>query len=586
MSSSFQDIDLVIDDFIKCGWEDAVNSSNEFHKYSLIFYAKSQKEQENGNTSLQIALALLATITYPALNGESKDKPFTPMECIEQIHEKYLDVLRDFVEHINDPQLKARVADIIWIRKKREYKMAQIAIDSYLESATLLEDPMRLSFLLNTVERAIRLAYISNQNSHKQRAIQFINILIDKYNGNDSSFLSGRLINILLDFSKPESYSKYVHLSKKLAKVAEKNSNWEKARESWLLAIKCHKKDKNSHQERKVSENYAETYVKQALSSIRNEPVSYTAASRFLIRAIEAFRNIGNSQNRVQNLHQQLLEYQQKSVGEFLRFTWKKDVSNVAISAMDIVKDKEITQSIKLLALMGKSPCVTCIEEQTQKLINESFTQIFSSFFANEMGKVIGNNPCLEDEMYRYAISLQNSQVQGIIEPARLQINLDHHPRVSDFYLLVADNPFIPRGREEIFARGLHAGLIGDFMTAGHFLIPQIEHSLRCLISRTGAVTSCLNKEGIQDEYNLTPILNDHRADLESILGKDITFDLIGILNRKGFGSNLRNLTAHGLRDSDSFYTTSMIYLWWLTLHLCHLFPLVREQRHQEEPLN
>jgi hypothetical protein len=68
--------------------------------------------------------------------------------------------------------------------------------------------------------------------------------------------------------------------------------------------------------------------------------------------------------------------------------------------------------------------------------------------------------------------------------------------RVSqrDWDPLVTDNPFIPPGRERIFAEGLHAGLMGNLLVAVHLLVPQFENSIREILTRAGAITSKLNK--------------------------------------------------------------------------------------------
>ena len=80
--------------------------------------------------------------------------------------------------------------------------------------------------------------------------------------------------------------------------------------------------------------------------------------------------------------------------------------------------------------------------------------------------------------------------------------------KVSDFIRLLLNNPLVPLGREWIIARGLYAGVSGDFLTAVHFLIPQLEASLRYLLSQSQVITSGFDDEGIQDEYNINRLLS------------------------------------------------------------------------------
>ncbi len=575
MDSLFTNTRLSKDDFVNCNWEEVVENSGEktCHSYSRVFRNKSQEAEKAGNTQIQSALAILSGITFPALKSESTEQPFHYMEFINNLSEEYLTVLEEWVSDLSDYELKARVADILWIRNKRKYKMAQTAIDSYLESAKLLEHPEHWRLSVKRIERAIRLAYHSNQKAHKQKVVAHIESVLSKYDGEDPLFLSAKLMELLQEFKEGEP-SKYAPMAEKAARRSEAESNWDKARNYWELAIGWHRKNKNPEQERLASLSSAETYVKEAEDKIKQTPPSYLAASRFLIQAIEALTNIGGHQIRIEEIHQTLLDYQQKSILEMQRFSVKLDMSGIPGQVMDKIKGKKLNEALSTLAFLFRSTSVSEIKKRTQELIDSSiFRDLVTSIYVNEMGKIVGHNPSFEDEMYRISSWHQYVQAEAIIEPARYQINLEHYVKISDFYSIVVNNPFVPRGREEIYARGLYAGLTGDFLVAAHLLIPQIEHSLRCLVKNRGKITSWLDK-GIQDEYIMSVLFDKHEAELKEILGEDIAFELIGLLNRKGFGSNLRNLMAHGLMSSNDFYTAPVIYLWWLTLRLCFL-PLI-----------
>jgi hypothetical protein len=206
------------------------------------------------------------------------------------------------------------------------------------------------------------------------------------------------------------------------------------------------------------------------------------------------------------------------------------------------------------------------------------------------MGKVIGrqasifsNDPTEVEEatrqnMFRHAEFYRLFKTQSIIEPARHQIILEHNPQLSDLIPVVYDNPFVPENREMIFAKGLLHGLEGDFVEAAHLLIPQIENSMRFLLRNRGVVTSSINSKGIQNERNLNDTL--YTSEIEEIFGKDIIFDLQGLLVEK-FGANLRHRMAHGLLDYSSFFNIHVSYLWALTLRLC-CWPLIIDKHNSE----
>src|SRR5207253_8393936 len=121
-----------------------------------------------------------------------------------------------------------------------------------------------------------------------------------------------------------------------------------------------------------------------------------------------------------------------------------------------------------------------------------------------------------------------------------------HHIRMDDLEQIVVDSPFIPSGREFFFAKGLYAGLMGDYVVAAHLLIPQIENSIRHVLALHGAITSGFSRQDIQNHYDLNRVLTDAGLEekLTKIFGEDLVFELKGLLVQH-FGANLRNEIAH-----------------------------------------
>jgi hypothetical protein len=138
---------------------------------------------------------------------------------------------------------------------------------------------------------------------------------------------------------------------------------------------------------------------------------------------------------------------------------------------------------------------------------------------------------------------------------------------------LTSASAFVPSGRAELFADGLAAGFAGDFATSLHILIPQIENSTRALLDRHGAITSKIDSDGIQEERDLGTLL--HLPETGEIFPEALLFEMQGLLVER-FGTNLRNLFAHGLLETDRCWDGQSVYLWWLTLFLV-VTPLLME---------
>ncbi|MGF1670898.1 MAG: DUF4209 domain-containing protein, partial [Balneolaceae bacterium] len=155
--------------------------------------------------------------------------------------------------------------------------------------------------------------------------------------------------------------------------------------------------------------------------------------------------------------------------------------------------------------------------------------------------------------------------VNGLIEPARKQILLEHHIRESDFYDIVRSSPIVPPGREYFFAKGIYQGFLGDFVSAINTLVTQFEHSIRYILKSHGVITSGIDDQNRQDDRSLNATL--YVDEIEEVFGEDIVFTLRNILTER-FGGNLRNKVAHGLMWPNSYFSQYSIFFWGFLLRL------------------
>ena len=165
-------------------------------------------------------------------------------------------------------------------------------------------------------------------------------------------------------------------------------------------------------------------------------------------------------------------------------------------------------------------------------------------------------------ENYRFHFRLA---VQVYIWPAQEVLLLEHRLREVDFINLAKQSPIVPIGRERLFGKALFAGYDGDFVTALHILVPQIEHLVRYHLKQAGVQTTNLDINGIENETGLSALMDIPQA--EEIFGEDLSFE-IKALFCDSFGPNLRNELAHGLLYDRDFYSLEAIYAWWFGLKL------------------
>jgi hypothetical protein len=468
--------------------------------------------------------------------------------------------------------------------------MADLAISSYLESAKVLEHPYHWPATVERVERALQLAVKWGRKSGRfAEVISHIEGVLAKYDGEDPFFLSARMMQLLQERGVGDAAPNAVR-AEKLAQRAEAAHEWDRAKEYWEIKANWHSMAKDKEQALAARVLAAETHVKKANEALRRNPPSYMHAAAFINFAIEALRRIEGTRERVRELHKILLEYQEKSTSEMIDLSESAPIPGEMIDyAIGQVKEKPLFEALLSLATIYPLPKVKDLrskaEEYSKKYIGR---QILPNVLLNAYGRTVSRQAQSEEEailedMYSMASTYRSTRLTAFIEPARQHILSEHYVRVQDFLPFVSDSPLIRPGREWIIARGLYAGLQGDFLTAVHFLIPQIEDSIRYILTRMGVITSALDDEGIQDEYNLNRLLSasQYREPLVRTFGEDLVFDLRGLLVER-FGANLRNELAHGLLSNNAFYAVPAYYLWWLSLWFYSLPTVASLQAGQE----
>ena len=581
------EIELVKEDFLKSGWQDVIFEASP--RVCSFFSSRfSAKANESTDINIKEILKLLSSITSMYSKLDTPNDPYGPMmtfgdsrtAIVEDFTEKQLTFFEEILNDITNSELRARIADVLWIRKG-DRKIAELAITSYIESARELEHPEHWTHTVDRIERALQIAVrFGRVTEFYTSIISFIEELLDKYNGEDPLFLSANLMRLLQEKREIENAEKYINLCEKMARNAESQNDHHKARNYWQLKTKWHFMQKDEESARQTKLDEANTYEKEAEMYLKGEPVSYQMVSHFTQQAVEAYRRAGKSEEKVAELKRKLIEYQTKAVTELKSISSEGiDISSFVEKSVKNVSGKSFFESLSILVLSFNPPEVNNLRTQVESHRTEfAFQSLIHTLLLDSKGKVIAEKESEGDEairadMFQYANRSRGIYVQAIIEPSRIQILSEHRARTKDFLDFLENHSFIPQGRELIIARGLQAGLYGDFLTAVHFLIPQLEESIRHILIQLGNVPSSLNTKGIQSEYSLNETLKkeEFTSQLNRLFGEDLIFDLRGLLTEK-FGANLRNDMAHGLIEFGSFYSEFGCYLWWIALRF-YLIP-------------
>ena len=595
-------------------WQELIAGCEEkehFH-YCNLFCSKASEAHESGDRAAQEVFSLLGRATIAAVRADSRNEPY-PEDWLLGFTDEQISLFREMAPDVKDAEMGARLADIIWERQ-HDVVMGRRAVDSYLESARTLEDPREWTHCADKIERAINIARLMGKESkHFIRVVARIEEVLNRYDGEDPLFLSAVLMELLQEHKQGDG-RKYARLAEKAAARALTEKQWERARRYLHVKAEWHFQAAQPEEGRAARIEWIETYVQEAEDIIntpdRAAPCNH--ASHKIERAMKAYQDLGgsDSKERRDELYRLLLEYQQGVNEELITFSppagddLKEMDASFTEYAINQVKGKEAVEAIAALAFLPALGSVSHLREQTEGHVRKSPTALlFPLVMYSTDGRVSArpsSRPASREQQIEEQVSaqmfhssnmLRQWAVQTLLLPAINQINEEHHLRQQDLVPVVLGSPFVPAGREGLFARAIHAGLIGDYVVAAHLLAPQIENALRHVLQLQGEVTSNLTRQDAQNLYDLNRMLNNPELEekLTSVLGEDHVFQLKGLLVQH-YGANLRNEIAHGTLGvnefNSGFYGLQSIYLWWLTLRLClaSMLPAVESAKIEKAP--
>ena len=553
------------------------------HNYYSAFNKLAKSAQEQASDDLPV-LAMLSAVTSMHFRSENTHEPYGAMKEFEDrrtaipddITDESLDALTEWLPEITDSELKSRIADLLWLRR-RNPEHAHLAISSYIDSAKSQEDPEHWTACAERIERALRIAAMFRRHKPEgfNNVVSYIEEILERYDGSDPLFLSIKLMRLLSDF-KSDDVEKYTELSVKIAQDARKASNWHKAEGAWEVAEKWAAYLDDSEKRISIIAEWAETYAEQAEAGDKG-----LGSTHWMQKAITLYKRVPDSRPRRDELYKLLRGYQQKTLDDMTEMRGPEiDLTDSVEASINAVSGKSFEEALfSLVFMVARPPKYEDIKRQAEENATKFvFSHIFGSTHFDRDGLVVASVPSglgvndddegkvLWAEMLRTVQIHHNLEVQGAIEPARREVNLEHYITEEMVFAYIRNNPFVPEEFEYLYAKGLHAGLTGDFIVAAHILIPQLENCLRYVLQQKGVETTTLNDKGLQSRILMKAILE--KDELKEVLGNDVVYDLQALLIENKYG-NLRNEVSHGFMPTGYFFQPAIIYLWWLSLRLC-----------------
>src|SRR5438105_17428 len=116
---------LAKEDFDRIPWQDVIleASRKECHTYSSGFLRKLQEAKQSGDATAIEVYTVLLVIADLGLDAEDTNEPFGPSFSMRtarspgpnDLQDQHFQVLADIAPGVADPEMKARLADLLWV---------------------------------------------------------------------------------------------------------------------------------------------------------------------------------------------------------------------------------------------------------------------------------------------------------------------------------------------------------------------------------------------------------------------------------------------------------------------------------------
>ncbi|QQX61999.1 hypothetical protein JHW28_10695 [Pseudomonas chlororaphis subsp. aurantiaca] len=591
----------------------AMTNTLHFHTLQDLFQGAAKAAKESGDTAAERSYSVLAVICSYHFDPNRTDA-FGPQMIMDGrrslIPSDYIgeqqDALTQVAERIDHPLLRARVADSCWYTNRKLHKMAEVASNSYLDAVNLFfagdllyqyESDFEVpSKVVDLIDRAFAIYASAGKRKSipdyaKETFSKAYEVAKDKLN----LIAFHRLSSLGQNFELLE-WRDIAKDAESMATASKDKQYAEAVKKVWLHAAYAYSKigDKDASTQCKVKA------VDQTLR-MRDAIGSSMAKASWTRDAIGELRSIGGMTERINELKLELQQYEEDSLSELGEFSIPVDLTDARQATIEDFEGLEVHEMLYRLAFASRPPekiglHKNCLQKKNKYFLSSSMGKSYS----DQEGKIIAQSPSTgfgdkpSEEWFDHESLTEvgfhyHVETEAFIKPAC--ITMTQNECIDERHLepLVYHSAFVPPGHKAIFALGFARMIQGDMVSAVHALIPQLENSLRYVLTNRGSRTAKLNVDLTQEDQSLSQMYSNRKGELEQAFGKDITYMFHLLFNLKG-GPMLRHEMAHGKLTASNCYSAPCIYACWLMFHITcsplvslwktHIEPAIQEVVH------
>lgn len=575
----------------------AGNQGSDTFALTAPFREARSAAEEKGDDLRRTVLGFLHDLLNIHLRVEDRAEPFGPMfqspqgrTCIaSDFRGEQNAVLAEYAGEVEHPVLRARLADIAWYNDRKLGDTGKVAVAAYAEiierriAGELHRTHGDDGHLLDLADIAQRMMIIAARLYKTNALPDFVNevltSLFDACIQARSYVAFIKVAEIGLSFKLFEWSTVLAGAEKTVADTEEQDypmavqGVWELAERGYGIIGDVDNQKRAQHE-----------IVEQDLK-MRDQVGQASAEAHWVRTAIGKLRQFGGNKEWIAKLRSELRDLEEASLDDFGVFSTKLDVTELATGTIEVFEKLTLPDVLLQFALLDRPESKAELEkeadESSEKYI---FSSLFGGSYTDRDGKVYaqtGTKPSVDGDKQNWykAQSLQHREIRrrlavaGQIEPARQTVMTNFPLEQRHFLPIVYNSPFVQNGYHMAFSLGFARLWQGDFVSAAHLLIPQLENAIRYVLKNANAHSAKMMSDLTQDDRSLSGLLEHMRDEMEKIFGEDLVHEVDLLFNYRP-GPALRHQAAHGKMTDGQCYSSDAIYACWLIYHLTCL-PLI-----------
>ena len=549
------------------------------------------REQRAALTKVSV-LQLLAGATSIVLRPSDRGAEWGPWLSTltqrapvpEDLRGEQSQVLAQLAPALAHAGLRARLADLAWTNDRKLGTAAALAIDSYCECAERLMDGRSMppfsapglasNEALQYVERALVLGYVTRRRRvQPERTVAALKAVytLARNRHEVGIFVKAAELGIGYDLLEPAVIAADAEA---VADGMEPGGYSLAARTALDMAAQLHEQEGDAE-----SKQRCQLKAVECILAMRGQVSSPGAEAHWVQTALFALRHIRGTDVRRRELRRELRDLQEDSLGEMGQFSVPLDVGDERDRVLRGFDAMDLSSALRELACLSRPrPIEELRRNALESRESSPLSTMMGASYLDADGKsaaLVAAAPAVEepdDDWFKTTINKHEGFrrhiiVVGRFEPARLSISGRFNIGERHLLPIVQHSPFVREDQARVMSLGFARLLQGDYRSAVHLLVPQLEPSLRYVLRLAGHDPAIEFDDMTEEDVGLPALLGRLRPQLEKCIPAEAMLEVELLFHHRP-GAALRHAVAHGLLGAGGCFSNDAIYACWLLYQL------------------